>query len=137
MPRTTNNNNKNNTTIPADDTASNNNNHPCLRAYGKCNFGKKCRFAALPANCCLNFLKAAGCTSKTCKLTHMSVDGTLHPHHQQTSSKKRRVLNNNKKIETTEDDDVKNDDNTSSKECEVVEVCDLVELVEKKEEISP
>src|SRR3989338_2221863 len=98
MPRTTNNNNKNNIIASANDTASRNNNHPCLRAYGKCNFGKKCRFAALPANCCLNFLKAAGCTSKTCKLTHMSVDGTVHPHHHQTSSKKRRQLNSNKKI---------------------------------------
>src|SRR3989338_2588808 len=63
----------------------------------------------------------------------MSVDGTVHSHHHQTSSKKRRQLNSNKKIETTEDDEVKNDDNNK---CEVVEVCDLVELVEK-EEISP
>ena len=47
--------------------------HPCLRAYnGKCNFGRKCKYATLPLNCCLSFLKGK-CKDPKCTFQHVSL----------------------------------------------------------------
>ncbi len=82
-------------------TSNNNSNnllHPCLATFKEgCKFGDKCRFAHLPRNICLEFVKKGSCSrGSTCRFSH------------QTGKTTSTVANNhdNKRIHSSRDVEV-------------------------------
>jgi len=43
--------------------------HPCVRTFGRCNFGEDCLFASFPRDWCLGFLKGK-CAENPCSFVH-------------------------------------------------------------------